>query len=453
MRTNVLRCMLINLVVVALSGCYSDGKWSMPGFTKSSPFQTSPDAATPGPVGSPTKPAGIAASTAPPSQYNNSLNPPVVSYPSTAPSYAGGTANVPQYAYPPTSPAQSAGYPGLPASLHREYGWNCPHRAYGASPGYSAGNQAVPASSYGGASVPTAPYGTPPTYNGGVINMPPSSTQPYTPPPSRPYSTGAASPYPTSTSGAYPPPAMASYPSASASPAGYAAGATSSSAWSAPPNGYPTTTTSTLTNPIRPPTSYPSSQASYPSSQASVPATGAGTSTLDRYSAAVATRGNSAPTGIPVDRGNNGTGNFVPGSYGSYDRSATLPSSSGSLRNADGFANPASMGTAGTASGSVPLTSNRYATPGVAPPSTGSSPYSLSASANSSAMGSGSASLPSSSLTPNSNGAIAQPEYRPGGTSDYSPAGIATPTSTTLPSSASTVGASSPGYVQSPGIQ
>ena len=62
MRANVARCVLVILTAVVLSGCYSDGRWSAPNlaFWKSSPFQSTPSA-TPGPVGSPVKPSGIAA--------------------------------------------------------------------------------------------------------------------------------------------------------------------------------------------------------------------------------------------------------------------------------------------------------------------------------------------------------------------------------------------------------
>ena len=126
-----------------------------------------------------------------------------------------------------------------------------------------------------------------------------------------------------------------------------------------------------------------------------------GASTLDRYSAAAATRGDSVPAGIMADRGS-GAGNFAPGS-------------------------------------SVPLTGNRYGMPGSTPSSTGSSSYPLSAAADSSAMSSGSAALQSSSPASMGNGAVSTPEYRPGGTGDYLPRGVVTPTSATLPSSASTV--------------
>ena len=62
MRANVARCVLVILTAVVLSGCYSDGRWSAPNlaFWKSSPFQSTPSA-TPGAVGSPVKPSGIAA--------------------------------------------------------------------------------------------------------------------------------------------------------------------------------------------------------------------------------------------------------------------------------------------------------------------------------------------------------------------------------------------------------
>ena len=62
MRANVARCVLVVLTAVVLSGCYSDGRWSAPNlaFWKSSPFQSTPSA-TPGPVGTPAKPSGIAA--------------------------------------------------------------------------------------------------------------------------------------------------------------------------------------------------------------------------------------------------------------------------------------------------------------------------------------------------------------------------------------------------------
>ncbi len=256
--------------------------------------------------------------------------------------------------------------------------------------------------------MPAASYGTTPMYNGGAINMPPNSTQPSMPPASSSYPTGAAAPYPSSAASPYPPPATASYPSTGGAPAGYAADVASSAALTAPQNGYPGTTANSYTNPVRP-------ASSYSSSQASGSALGAGASTLDRYSAAAATRGDSVPAGIMADRGS-GAGNFAPGS-------------------------------------SVPLTGNRYGMPGSTPSSTGSSSYPLSAAADSSAMSSGSAALQSSSPASMGNGAVSTPEYRPGGTGDYLPRGVVTPTSATLPSSASTVGAGASGYGQSTGIQ
>ena len=72
MRTNVVRCVLITLTAVVLSGCYSDGHWTVP--WKTSPFQSSTQTtpvATPGTVGSPAKPSGIATS----SSTNNTTAP------------------------------------------------------------------------------------------------------------------------------------------------------------------------------------------------------------------------------------------------------------------------------------------------------------------------------------------------------------------------------------------
>ena len=62
MRTNIARNLLVILTAVVLSGCYSDGRWTAPNlaFWKSSPFQSAP-LATPGSVGSPVRPSGIAA--------------------------------------------------------------------------------------------------------------------------------------------------------------------------------------------------------------------------------------------------------------------------------------------------------------------------------------------------------------------------------------------------------
>jgi hypothetical protein len=125
MRTNVARCVLMTLTAVVLSGCYSDGHWSMPWKTNS-PFASSNQAApvaTPPAVGSPTKPSGMATgatnSTTPPSSgYGTSGSgttmPPVTS--TGTPSSYGS----PGTGYPPYS--SSATPSGTASSTPSNYG-------------------------------------------------------------------------------------------------------------------------------------------------------------------------------------------------------------------------------------------------------------------------------------------------------------------------------------------
>ncbi len=144
MRTNVMRCVLAVSTAIVLSGCYSGGHWTMP--WKTSPFSSTPSA-TPGIVGSPVKPSGIAAnsktntlSNAPLSNYASVATPPTVtpgsvvgsSYPTAAPSAsyptmgngypsatAGGSPTTPS-GYGPAYTASTAGVPGAaPTALQR----------------------------------------------------------------------------------------------------------------------------------------------------------------------------------------------------------------------------------------------------------------------------------------------------------------------------------------------
>ena len=126
MQTNIARGVIVVFTAVVLSGCYSNGGWHMPG--TSSPFQSS-QGATPDNVGTPVKPAAVAAagSTAPATGYPTAgsyATAPTVSQgvasgygPSTA---GNGYATAP-YSYPPSnatpgvSPTTTTpGYGGTP---------------------------------------------------------------------------------------------------------------------------------------------------------------------------------------------------------------------------------------------------------------------------------------------------------------------------------------------------
>ncbi len=163
MRTNIARCVFMTLTAVVLSGCYSDGHWRMP-WTSTSPFQSNSQTApvaTPGTVGTPTKPAGVAAGTTntatpPSSGYGTTGSgttvPPVTS--TGAPSsYSSPGSGYPPYSSPSSSASSStpSGYgPAYTASAAGQPG-------YGSSP--SSYNGA--SGSYGSPSSTSAPpYGT-----------------------------------------------------------------------------------------------------------------------------------------------------------------------------------------------------------------------------------------------------------------------------------------------------
>ena len=148
MRTHGTQWVLVVVTTMALAGCYSNGQWSAPNlaFWKSSPFQSDPnrDAAAPGAVGSPTKPAGIAAgattTTTPSPGYYGSTAP-------TAPTTSLGSSNTlptgypTQYPYPATPSGDTAaatggGYGQTPYTATT---WAVPGgRAYGSQPNADA---------------------------------------------------------------------------------------------------------------------------------------------------------------------------------------------------------------------------------------------------------------------------------------------------------------------------
>ena len=141
MRTNITRWVLAVSMMVALSGCYSNGQWSAPNlaFWRSSPFQSS-QGATPTAPGSPVKPSGIASgnrSTLPTGGYaantpgtvapswtppnatanynaSNATAPYAGQYPTQYPSTSSGVATTPNYSATAYT-ASNAGVPGANA--------------------------------------------------------------------------------------------------------------------------------------------------------------------------------------------------------------------------------------------------------------------------------------------------------------------------------------------------
>ena len=162
MRTNIARGVIVVFTAVMLSGCYSNGGWHMPG--QSSPFQSG-QSTSPGSVGAPVKPSGIAAagSTAPTSGYPSpasGMTGPVVSQGVPASYNAAGTGySTAPYSYPPTNGTTAStatpGYGGTPYTASRS-----------GSPGYGASSPGTATNGYGPASTaPASPYGNTSPYS------------------------------------------------------------------------------------------------------------------------------------------------------------------------------------------------------------------------------------------------------------------------------------------------
>ena len=152
MRTNVARCVLAVFATVLLSGCYSGGQWNTPNlaFWKSNPFQSTPGA-TPGSVGSPVKPSGIAAGQGP-----------------AAPSVTQGSPGYGAAATASNTPSTSAGYnPPATGYPDTSAGYNAPGAGYS-----SAQNPSASATSPGAAGAAGSPgYGSP-AYNASTAGVP-----------------------------------------------------------------------------------------------------------------------------------------------------------------------------------------------------------------------------------------------------------------------------------------
>lgn len=272
MRSPLTRCTLAILAAAVVSGCYSDGRWSAPNlaFWKSNPFQSTPGA-TPGAVGSPVKPSGIAAATkgttpsTPPTGYAaaGAVAPSAVSL-GTPVGY-----NAPNTGYPTNQYPAAATTPGAAASM-------APSSHV---PAYTASTAGVPgASAYGsspaGAGVANSPYG-------------PSGATP-----ASPYGAPAASAY-------------NAMPAAAATPGGY------------PPAG----TVSDPRNPVRPGSSY----SGIDPSGVNRSRNGAAAS-LDRYSGASADRYSGAGAGAASGYGAGGGSGYVPDTGSRY---GATPNTSG----------------------------------------------------------------------------------------------------------------------------
>jgi len=231
MRTNITRCALAVFTVVVLSGCRSGGQWSMPNlaFWKSSPFQSAPDM-TPGTVGSPVKPSGIATNSrsAPPSAYASGTTAPAwvppstptapkVTYPSTATTNANPAATVPA-AYT----ASTAGVPGAGA-------YGTPRPSYPNTAGPCGTGTVAPAAPYG-ATNPYTNTATPSSYNAAA------TATPYGAPGSRYTPTGAAA-NPVRSTPSYPNTAPSRYGNSADGASRYNAGANSDDRDTTPTSG------------------------------------------------------------------------------------------------------------------------------------------------------------------------------------------------------------------------
>jgi hypothetical protein len=176
MRIHVTWKLLGVLAMVALSGCYSEGRWRMP--WQSSPFQA-PDGAKPSTVGAPKKPSEIASRNSGPTANRYADNAPAWTPGATANANpAGANINYPRTPYP-ENPAVAAqpGYNQNPGAA--------PAGAYGTPPPNTA--DARNAYGYGGAPATggsvydrAAPAGAPPTDNYGVAGPPAGNSPPVT---------------------------------------------------------------------------------------------------------------------------------------------------------------------------------------------------------------------------------------------------------------------------------
>jgi len=244
------------LTLVVASGCYSDGKWSMPNlaFWKKDATSTPqvPGGVSPPAIGSPVKPsstAGVASNPAPGAGYNLA---------GTAAS--GTTGAISQYSAPPSYSQPTTGsYSGVGGSATT---------SFGAATGASSSQPSYP----GAASLPAA-YSSPSASTGvgspsAGNYMPPQTGYYSTTPPSSSYSQTASSAYGTgasspSTGGYSTTPApygtttgaasgASTYTASVGNSAGLRAGATQ------PATGYvPAATSGPYANPVRPETTTP----------------------------------------------------------------------------------------------------------------------------------------------------------------------------------------------------
>jgi hypothetical protein len=468
MRTTIARCVLFGLTAVLMSGCYSNGRWSMPSMSswRSSPFQQAPGAA-PGAVGAAEKPSGIAA--------NNGATSPSPNYSSTTiakaatPDWNQANAsngsslagNAPRNSYPAAQyPYPSTSTPGSPTSTASVV---TPSPAYPNSrPAYNmASNAGIP-----GASA----FGSSPSSDSGAAR--PYGAAPATP--TGPY--GGSNSYPNATAPSYSPSSTPSYsPSSSSNIPSYSPGSTPSYSPSV-------TSTTTSSNPIwNSPASGPTGGAA----NGSVPMSGTGNGNVNPIRPAPAYPANEPVRGVdgasaPATYDRPVSYDRPAGAYdrpaAAYDRPAAAYDSPASYDRAptydrpappaygDGanYAAPKSPGAPGT--GATPALADRDtpwgATPeavgtavrpsGIAPGSGGAYPPAT-ANAPSGALG-GSDYGPQGTLNPGtgtsrpvapSGSSLDPPSYRPGSSSDYVPrqgsASIKTGTPSPMPSTTSGV--------------
>ncbi len=390
MRANAARCVIAVLAASLLSGCTSS-QWGMPNlaFWKRSPFHSSP-VASPGKLGSPERPAAVAArGRAPANAYAGANDAPAWSPPTDAPSInvtPGTEYPSQQNPYPTNTPGQgveriasTAGIPGAGASGTQPSYYNAPPT----SPGYNPG---------GSYSAP--PPNAPPPYNGSYNNNSAPSSGGYDSTAAPPQGYNPARPdasYP----GAQPSTPYGGSTENNAAPGGYMPPADSSYG-----GGYMPPVDSPYGGGYTPPSYNSTNSGGYDSSRAQPQQPnygGAGDDIPNNYSppggyAPPADNSYTPPTGgytPPSDGYSPPSGSNIPPYDANQPNENYTPPTGGYVPPSGGYAPP---------SGNAPLVGSSYNSP----------------SATSAATGSGGYAPP-----PSTTGAA--PSYRPGSTSDYVP--------------------------------